>query len=181
MTTTPQSVLLSEQDLLDAWSKHTAVSGYKTYSLREHVLRAMRDVEQAALAKLQATQAEPVQAGELPDFGLIASMLDSYVGAIKETGQYDRWHYIPEVEHQAAATRAALSARGQADHLPDVRKMVPLTPAQMEKGRDQIFSINNPYCPCDSKTFRKVAEWVERHHGINGLEVKPSTEQGGKL
>ena len=51
-----------------------------------------------------------------------------------------------------------------------VPAMVPLTRDQMEKGRDQIFSINNPYCPCDSKTFRKVAEWVEAHHGV-GLTV----------
>ena len=51
-----------------------------------------------------------------------------------------------------------------------VPALVPLTKDQMEKGRDQIFSINNPYCPCDSKTFRKVAEWVEAHHGI-GLTV----------
>lgn len=67
-------------------------------------------------------------------------------------------------------------------HVPDAGKMVaapalvPLTPAEMEKGRDQIFSINNPFCPCDSKTFRKVAEWVERHHAKalaarNGLTV----------
>ncbi len=43
---------------------------------------------------------------------------------------------------------------------------VPLTAKQMESGREAIFSTGNPYCPCDSKTFRKVAEWVERHHGI---------------
>lgn len=48
--------------------------------------------------------------------------------------------------------------------------MTPLTDAQMEAGREQIFSINNPYCPCDHKTFRKVAQWVERHHKIG---IKP--------
>ena len=51
-----------------------------------------------------------------------------------------------------------------------VPALVPLTKDQMERGRDQIFSINNPYCPCDSKTFRKVAEWVEAHH-VFGLTV----------
>lgn len=45
-----------------------------------------------------------------------------------------------------------------------VRK--PLTSAEMAAGREAIFSTGNPYCPCDAKTFRKVAEWVERHHGI---------------
>lgn len=43
---------------------------------------------------------------------------------------------------------------------------VPLDAVQMAAGRESIFSTGNPYCPCDSKTFRKVAEWVERHHGI---------------
>lgn len=43
-------------------------------------------------------------------------------------------------------------------------KLTPLTDAQMEKGREQIFSVNNPYCPCDRKTFKKVAQWVEAHH-----------------
>ena len=46
----------------------------------------------------------------------------------------------------------------------------PLTPKQMDSGREAIFSTGNPYCPCDSKTFRKVAEWVERHHGITHKE-----------
>lgn len=42
----------------------------------------------------------------------------------------------------------------------------PLTAAQMEAGRKAIFSTWNPFCPCDSKTFRKVSEWTERQHGI---------------
>lgn len=53
--------------------------------------------------------------------------------------------------------------------------MTPLTDAQMEKGRDQIFSINNPYCPCDHKTFKKVAQWVERHHQI-GITAQAKKE-----
>lgn len=53
--------------------------------------------------------------------------------------------------------------------------MTPLTDAQMEKGRDQIFSINNPYCPCDRKTFKKVAQWVERHHQI-GITAQAKKE-----
>lgn len=45
-------------------------------------------------------------------------------------------------------------------------KRKPLTDEHLEKGRGQTFSINNPFCPCDSKTFRKVARWVEAAHGI---------------
>lgn len=62
------------------------------------------------------------------------------------------------------------NAAAPADAAPPVaEKRKPLTDAQMSAGREAIFSTGNPFCPCDSKTFRKVAEWVERHHGI-GVE-----------
>lgn len=95
---------------------------------------------------------EPVQAGELPPL----PFPNDHNGFGRCPDRYT-------ADQMYAYARAALSAR---------KPLTPLTPAQMEKGRDQIFSINNPFCPCDSKTFSKVAEWVERHHGI-GLEVKP--------
>ena len=41
------------------------------------------------------------------------------------------------------------------------RTWVGLTDEEIEKGRDQTFSINNPYCPCDSKTMRKAVRWAE--------------------
>ncbi len=37
-----------------------------------------------------------------------------------------------------------------------------LTDEQIEKGRQAVFSTNNPYCPCDSKTMRKAARWAEQ-------------------
>ena len=58
---------------------------------------------------------------------------------------------------------------------PAAEPMTPLTDSEMEKGREQIFSTNNPYCPCDRKTFRKVAQWVEWHHKI-GITA---TAEGG--
>ncbi len=44
---------------------------------------------------------------------------------------------------------------------PAQRTWVGLTDEEIEKGRDQTFSINNPYCPCDSKTMRKAVRWAE--------------------
>lgn len=41
------------------------------------------------------------------------------------------------------------------------REWIGLTDEEIEKGRDQTFSINNPYCPCDSKTMRKAVRWAE--------------------
>ena len=68
------------------------------------------------------------------------------------------------VADDAWQARAALAAR---------KPLTGLTREQMEAGRHQVFSTNNPFCPCDSKTFRKVSEWTEREFcRINGLEVK---------
>ena len=67
------------------------------------------------------------------------------------------WNALPAGQHRVYTTPQPTQAQAGA---------VPLTPKQMESGREAIFSTGNPYCPCDSKTFRKVAEWVERHHGI---------------
>ena len=42
----------------------------------------------------------------------------------------------------------------------------PLTDKQIEKLRDDTFSINNPFCPVDSKSMRKAVRAAERAHGI---------------
>lgn len=42
--------------------------------------------------------------------------------------------------------------------------VVELTDAELEAGRHQVFSTNNPFCPCDSKTFRKAARWAIAAH-----------------
>ena len=44
---------------------------------------------------------------------------------------------------------------------PPHRPWVGLTEEEIEKGRAHTFSINNPYCPCDSKTMRKAVRWAE--------------------
>lgn len=71
------------------------------------------------------------------------------------------WNALPAGQHRVYTAPQPTHAQTGA---------VPLTAKQMESGRDAIFSTGNPYCPCDSKTFRKVAEWVERHHGITHKE-----------
>lgn len=39
---------------------------------------------------------------------------------------------------------------------------VPLTDAEIEAGRRHVFSTENPFCPCNSKTMRKAVWWAER-------------------
>jgi len=46
------------------------------------------------------------------------------------------------------------------------RKPAPMTESEMLEGRERTFSVDNPYCPCDRKTFMKVARYVEAFHGI---------------
>ena len=43
-----------------------------------------------------------------------------------------------------------------------------LTDEQIETLRDRTFSINNPFCPVDSKSMRKAVRAVECAHGIGG-------------
>lgn len=50
-------------------------------------------------------------------------------------------------------------------------EQMPLTDEQIEDGRKAIFSTDNPYCPCDSKTMRKAVQWAERKHGIKEPKV----------
>lgn len=38
-----------------------------------------------------------------------------------------------------------------------------LTSAQIEAGWKTTFSTDNPFCPCNLKTFTKAVEWAERH------------------
>ncbi|WP_313237831.1 hypothetical protein [Delftia acidovorans] len=48
----------------------------------------------------------------------------------------------------------------------EARKPPPLSDEQIEGLREQTFSTNNPFCPCDSKTMRKAVRAAERAHGI---------------
>ena len=164
MTTTPQAALLSD-DELDAL-RQQAGGALNFVTLRE--FRAIaKAVTPAILAKLQATQ-EPVQAGELPDereaFERFVQNCPMGRYSINRRDEgYDSSH--TQIMWDAWKARAALAAR---------KPLTGLTREQMEAGRHQVFSTNNPFCPCDSKTFRKVSEWTEREFcRINGLEVKP--------
>jgi hypothetical protein len=47
-----------------------------------------------------------------------------------------------------------------------VRSTNPLTDTQIEKIRTEIFSTDNPYCPVDRKSMRKVAKAIESAHDI---------------
>ena len=56
-------------------------------------------------------------------------------------------------------------------HPPTGAAAEPLTDAQIEQGRRETFSTENPFCPCDSKTMRKAVRWAERAHGIGVIRA----------
>lgn len=41
----------------------------------------------------------------------------------------------------------------------------PLSSKVVEQGWRDTFSVNNPYCPCDLRTFEKSVIWAERELG----------------
>lgn len=54
---------------------------------------------------------------------------------------------------------------------PDSAKPLPLTDEQIESLREKTFSVNNPYCPVDSKSMRKATRAIEKHHNITGEPI----------
>lgn len=96
------------------------------------------------------------------------------VDATREAAEKSMGFFEQTVEFRVVPLYAAPQTNAA---LADGWMRKPLTTAQMEAGREAIFSTGNPYCPCDSKTFRKVAQWVERHHRI---EDTPPTLNASK-
>lgn len=107
MTTTPQAALLSDDDI------HDVCEGIDyTYS----PMKFAYAIEAKILAKLQATQAEPVQAGELHDaimnLQCVPQNMDSEPNQrlAYKVGHRDARHAAAELAAENEA-RAALSAR----------------------------------------------------------------------
>lgn len=53
----------------------------------------------------------------------------------------------------------AIEAAASAPAIADTAK--PLTDAQIEAGWRQTFSTDNPFCPCNLKSFTKAVRWAE--------------------
>lgn len=48
----------------------------------------------------------------------------------------------------------------------------PLTDKQIEAGWRATFSTDNPFCPCNLKTFTKAVQWVERNREASAQAVR---------
>ncbi|ABX35835.1 hypothetical protein Daci_3197 [Delftia acidovorans SPH-1] len=69
---------------------------------------------------------------------------------------------IERVGRDRASAIASWNQRAELE----ARKPLPLSDERIEGLREQTFSTNNPFCPCDSKTMRKAVRAAERAHGI---------------
>jgi len=81
-----------------------------------------------------------------------------------------QWQYTERQEQTTHADEVQRVAVYAPSAQPVEPPRVPLTDAQIEKLREQTFSTNNPFCPCDSKTMRKAVRAAEATHGIKHKE-----------
>jgi len=167
MTTTPQAALLSDDEIemLRIQLTTKLASTLAIYGDDAWDQDFARLVEQAVIAKLQATQ-EPVQAGELPPLPSEAHWEERIKTLMQQTplpnsmSVYQAFKQLQnEFEREMIAyARAALSA------------LKPLTRKQInEASRDAQIS----FCLKSGGTYEEeLARALERAHGID-LEVKP--------
>ncbi len=135
----------------------------------------MRAYAAADRAMQASRHREELLAGEITIGNLQAQVAsdDVYISEIltreKNAAIADRQNYEVRVrleadleQLKAANLRAQLE---QAQPAPEPERK-PMTESEMLEGRERTFSVDNPYCPCDRKTFMKVARYVEAFHGI---------------
>jgi hypothetical protein len=61
-------------------------------------------------------------------------------------------------------------AAGASNERADAEKDAALTDKQIESGWRHTFSTDNPYCPCNLKSFTKAVRWAE--HAILAAKEK---------
>lgn len=107
-----------------------------------------REIAEEIVALLASTPAQPAQ--QEPTF------MRQFAAAKKEV------EAIRNSPMGASVQEAVLVAQPA----PQTVERKPMTDEEIERGRKETFSTENPFCPCDSKTMRKAVRWAERHHGI---------------
>lgn len=124
--------------------RDTARGALRELERQVFALQQQRDVLQTCLGRHQRDAADPP--GYLQDAVIRAAGL----GALHE--QRDA----------AIKERDELRARlAEIERQEPVQGPTRLTDEQIEQGRCEVFSVDNPFCPCDAKTMRKAARWAE--------------------
>lgn len=75
------------------------------------------------------------------------------------------WHDVTPLDYEMSNANqkrivyaAPIAPRADAD----TAGAKPLTDAEIEAGWRHTFSTDNPYCPCNLKSFTKAVRWAER-------------------
>lgn len=120
------------------------------------------------IAALRAALAQPAPAAPAVPASIVPKWTDEELAQgrvgirwVRDDGVYGR----PSKDDALAYIESRWPTPA-APAVPAVRE--PLTDAQIEQLRENTFSVNNPYCPVDSKSMRKAVRAAERAHGITG-------------
>jgi hypothetical protein len=117
------------------------------------------DLFESAAAELARLQADNERLrGKVGRFQGVPLPLIEAINAAMGSNDWQGDHSQAELLGPACRAIAELEAR----------KPLPLSDEQIEGLREQTFSTNNPFCPCDSKTMREAVRAAERAHGITG-------------
>lgn len=143
-----------------AWSEHDAIAA----ELRRLHAR-VQELEARTVAPLVVTEEMHVAAVKVLHRasgldGLPQRMMDAMLAAAPT-----------QPSQQCTCPSGDGSLRWPCPSHPPAQQRKPLTDERIEKLRQETFSTNNPYCPCDSKTMRKAVRAAESAHNI-GVETK---------
>ena len=140
----------------------TGYDGYDDFgegvSLPDELAECFHEMDaQLANAMAAATPAQQTQSDAVAGAGFdecaASGQSCSYRTGQGPNGE-TQCEYCGATPPQQATPSAAASIK------PDVHK--PLTGAQILAGWHDTFSTNNPFCPCDLKSFTKAVNWAER-------------------
>jgi len=162
MTDKKTEALKLALELLAVGTFHSPELQEKRTEVIEQGLNALAQPEQEPMA-LPPVQFEKVAEGIEVGYDFLGGV------DIRLGGEFVYVHINYDYRYTHNAARKALAEQivGLLTAPPPVteshkrKPWVGLTEEEIEKGRDQTFSVNNPYCPCDSKTMRKAVRWAE--------------------
>lgn len=142
MTTTPQAALLSDDEINSIWSGGPPGSVLTPWGIAK-----IRAIEQAIIAKLQATQ-EPVQAGELPGYSRL----------IKAASELIMREFLPSyiVDDYPHKTMSRSKVAKMMEQPHDKLRLLGIEVSEGAKQMRSALSARKPAVPLTDEQFPKV-------------------------
>jgi hypothetical protein len=139
-------VLDAERSVFEVWMRD-----FEGYPYAGQYANLMWKAWQARAASPQATAFEWPPLPALPNQGFYA--FDQALFTEHQMQGYANAYGEAVRVAMATATQPAQTERAQTERA--------LTAAEIEKGWRKTFSTDNPYCPCNLKSFTKAVRWAE--------------------